>query len=100
MSTASIPAAHPVPHSKHGAVKAMTAAAIFAGACFGVYHGAQAITSHYQRPDTTHAVSYADRATIDATLSGAWHTPATAGDFIDAASISTPDVVSVVKVVN
>lgn len=93
----SIPAAHPVPQSKHGAVKAMAAAAIFAGACFGVYHGAQAITSHYQRPDITHAVSYADRATIDATLTGAWHTPATAGDFRADASIQTPDVVSVVR---
>lgn len=64
----------------------------------GMYAGAHALTAHANAPTTT--VSYATQDAITRTLHGANHTPATAGDFIDAASIQTADVVSVVKVAN
>lgn len=93
----SIPAAHPMP--AHTALKAVikvaAGIALMAAASTGVYEGAQAITRHMSAPAP--AVSYASQSTIARTLAGAWHTPATAGDFIDAASIQTADVVSAVR---
>ena len=79
--------------------KAAAGVLLLAAAAGGLYEGAGALMRHYTEPDTTHAVSYATRAQVKHTLSGAWHTPATAGDFRADASIQTPDVVSVVQVV-
>ena len=79
-------------------LKAAAGVLVLAAAAGGLYEGAQAVTRHYQQPDT-HAVSYATQADVTRTLRGAWHTPATAGDFRPGAPIQTPDVVSVVVVV-
>lgn len=88
------------PHTVRTTItKAATGTVLLAAAAAGVYAGAHPIGQHLTRPDTTYAVSYADRATIDATLAGAWHTPATAGDFRADADITGGNVVSVVQVV-
>lgn len=70
---------------------------VLAGAAGGLYEGAQAVVRHYSAP--TSNVSYADTDVVARTVQGAWHTPATMGDFIPTANIQTADVVSVVKVV-
>ncbi|MGN6413754.1 hypothetical protein [Flexivirga sp.] len=88
------------PHTVRATIaKAAAGTVLLAAAAAGVYVGAHAIGERLTRSDTSHAVSYADRAIIDARLAGAWHTPATAGDFRPTADIRTPDVVSVVQVV-
>lgn len=69
---------------------------LLAAASVSVYQDTQALVAHYTAPDTT--VSYATPEQVTDTLSGAWHTPARAGDFREHASIATPDVVSVVQV--
>lgn len=98
MSTNTLTVGVPVaPHRARAVAKMAATAAVLTIAAGGLYSGAGALTRHYQAP-TSH-VSYADQATIDRTLRLAWHSPATAGDFRSAASISTPDVVSVVSVV-
>lgn len=81
----------------HALRKAAVFVAALAATSAGVYAGTTALASHATQPDTT--VSYATPDAIARTIQGANHTPATAGDFIDAASISTPDVVSVIVAV-
>lgn len=78
-------------------IKAAAGALVLAAAAGGLYEGAGMVARHYQAPTGT-AVSYASQAQVNRTLRGAWHTPATAGDFRADASIQTHDVVSVVVV--
>lgn len=78
-------------------VKAAVGVLALAAVSGGLYEGAGMVARHYQQP-STHAVSYASQQDVNRTLRGAWHKPATAGDFRAGASISTPDVVSVVVV--
>ena len=95
--TTTLAAAHPMP-MHHIIRKTVIGVILLAAASAGLYEGAQAVTAHFQQP--TSNVSYANEDTIARTIQGANHSPAAAGDFIDAASISTPDVVSVVKAVH
>lgn len=88
------------PHTVRATItKAATGTVLLAAAAAGVYAGAHTIGQYLTRPNTTHQVSYATTDAVTRTLTGAWHTPARLGSFRDAASISTPDVVSVVQVV-
>lgn len=67
------------------------------GACVGLYEGAGMLMHRLNAPHTT--VSYATADAVNKMLAGAWHTPATAGDFRATADISHGNVVSVVKIV-
>lgn len=98
MST-SIPAAHPMAshQARRTALRAVIGMTVLAGAAGGLYEGAQAVVRHYSAP--TSNVSYADTDVVARTVEGAWHTPATMGDFRPAADISGGNVVSVVKAV-
>lgn len=93
MSTLTLQDAHPV-SARRVALKAAGFTAALALASVGVWQGTQAVARHYMQPETV--VSYATHDHIAETLAGAWHAPAKLGAFVDAASIATPDVVSVV----
>lgn len=97
--TTTIAQAHPMPaHTARKAVVRVAAGvAVLAAVSAGIVKAEGVMLHHVNQPTTT--VSYADQSTIARTLAGAWHTPATAGDFRPTASIQTADVVSVVRAV-
>lgn len=66
-------------------------------ACCGLWKGTELLYRHLNQPSTDNT-SYASQQDVQHLLRGAWHTPATAGDFRSSARISDADVISRVTV--